>query len=290
MGPEIDVFSSTGYKYTSPKNQQHLKKRFSPTSNYSNFENDRKFEFLTNLAYSLSINKNKSIFTTEDFKEVYLDICENYGLPKFESKKVAEELETHNGLFIQSGYEMYEFTHLSMQEYLTAEYMVKLPSIPFNRFLLSHPNELAISTAISSNSTFYFSSLCLNFFNSFQIPEDFSGALLNRLILERVDFNYHPILGVAFLFFLTKSFKDTKSVKELHFFDDFYSLESIKISIHKLNNYYKVIEDQENILINGEANTTDLITIENKAFFDNEISSNLPKILIAKKSYLINWG
>ncbi|MEZ5044141.1 MAG: NACHT domain-containing protein [Saprospiraceae bacterium] len=267
-----------------------LQKSIIRTSNYSNFETDRKFEFLTNLAYFLSINKNKSIFTTEDFKEVYLNICENYGLPKFESKKVAEELETHNGLFIQSGYEMYEFAHLSMQEYLTAEYIVRLPSIPFNRLLLSHPNEIAISTAISSNSTFYFSSLCLNFFNSFQIPEDFSGALINRLILEKVDFNYHPILGVAFLFFLTKSVKDTKSVKELRFFDNLYNLDSIKISIHKLNNYYEVVEEQENILTNGEASTIDLIAIENKTFFENEISSNLPKKLLAKKSYLINWG
>lgn len=29
MGQEIEIFSSIGYKYTSPKNRQHLKKRFS---------------------------------------------------------------------------------------------------------------------------------------------------------------------------------------------------------------------------------------------------------------------
>ena len=43
---------------------------------------------------------------------------------------VIAELESHTGLFIQSGFDQFEFAHKSLQEFLTAEYLVKLPSIP----------------------------------------------------------------------------------------------------------------------------------------------------------------
>jgi len=73
-----------------------------------------------------------------------------------EAQQVVNELETHTGLFIQSGYEQFEFAHKSLQEYLAAEYLVKLPSIPpERRILFKLPNELAIAVTISSNPSDY---------------------------------------------------------------------------------------------------------------------------------------
>lgn len=252
-------------------------------SRYSNFEVDRKFEFLANLAYRLNITLNKTVFTRNDFQDIYLEICENFSLPKFESQRVAEELETHSGLFVQSGYDNFEFAHISMQEYLSAEYIVRLPNIPYDRILLSHPHEIAISVVISSNSSFYFSAFCLVYLESFPISHEFTKAFIGRLILEKVDFNFHPILAVAFLRLFSKTIADNKKGIDLNYFDDIFDLSPVKISTHKLNEYYLVDKIQPDL-------DDGLIQIVNKEYFNNEVVSVLPKTLIAKEIYLLNWG
>ena len=99
-------------------------------SAYALFESDRKFEFLSNLAYVLTVSAVKTIFDTDDLLSCYGKIYQNYGLPKGDAQKVVNELESHTGLFIESGFGIYEFSHKSLQEYLTAEYIVRLPAIP----------------------------------------------------------------------------------------------------------------------------------------------------------------
>ena len=98
-------------------------------SNYSNFEPDRKFEFLTHLSFCLTMIGRTTVFSKSQLVQAYLKICGNFGLPKSQSAKVANEIESHTGLFVQTGFEKYEFAHKSLQEYLTAEYIVKLPSL-----------------------------------------------------------------------------------------------------------------------------------------------------------------
>ena len=123
----------------------------------SNFEVDRKSEFLANLAYVLTMSVNGSRYTKSDLVSAYGKMHDNFGLPGKEAAKVANELESHTGLFVQSGYDAFEFSHKSLQEYLTAEFIVRLPSIPEpQRTLLRLPNELAIATAISSQPSLYF--------------------------------------------------------------------------------------------------------------------------------------
>jgi hypothetical protein len=59
------------------------------------------------------------------------------------------EVETHTGLILKSGHDRFEFSHKSLQEYLAAEFTVKMPSKPSNMIDLQiMPNELAIATAI----------------------------------------------------------------------------------------------------------------------------------------------
>lgn len=54
-------------------------------------------------------------------------IHEIFGLPREDAAKVAGELESHTGLFVQSAYDIFEYSRKSLQEYLTAEFVVKLP-------------------------------------------------------------------------------------------------------------------------------------------------------------------
>ena len=184
-------------------------------SSYAFFEVDRKFEFLCQLAYVLTTQMQETIFSEGSLLSIYHQICEDYGLGQDEAPQVVSELESHTGLFIQSGYEQYEFAHKSLQEFLAAEYLVKLPRIPSDIGVLSRiPNELAIATTISSSPSEYFSDLIFNSlakkslseeFIKKSLSEEFIRSFVNRLLLEKPDFNSNTQLSVA-LFFLYSAY------------------------------------------------------------------------------------
>ncbi len=100
------------------------------TSKYANFEVDRKEEFLYNLAYLLTAKYNAIEFNKAILKDVYKTLANSFNLPLSEVDTVLSELESHNGIFIQTGFDTYEFSHLSLQEYLTARYIVSLGTTP----------------------------------------------------------------------------------------------------------------------------------------------------------------
>jgi type IV secretory pathway ATPase VirB11/archaellum biosynthesis ATPase len=261
-----------------------LQRAITRKSRYANFEIDRKHEFLSHMSYYLTIKYNKTIFSRGEFEEAYKEICENFDLPKYESKTVAGELETHNGLLIQISYDQYEFAHKSLQEYLVADHLVKLPFIPLDRSLLTIPNEIALSIAISSNPTNYFVSLIFHILADFDITTDFIKILFTRILVEKVDFNQHPILALSFLNLFTKQLeKQKKETKEiLEVFRKIYSLNSFRSSLQKLNEFYKIGTDHfseyENIFI-----------LENSKYMKNDIITDMPKKLYASDEFLYNW-
>lgn len=167
---------------------------------YSNFDVARKADFLASLAYALSSNGSRTVFSKQDLVRAYKAMCEDFGLPLEEATKVASELESHTGLLIQSGYESYEFSHKSIQEYLTAEYIVRLPSIPSRLAQLRfYPNELAIAVAISSSPSDYFSELVGKRFRTLKPDFQFFRTFVNRLLLEKPDFNSTAEVGWSLL-------------------------------------------------------------------------------------------
>jgi hypothetical protein len=169
-------------------------------SAYANFEIDRKSEFLANLAYVLTMSFKRSAYSKEDLIRAYDKIYDNFGLPRLEAAKVANELESHTGLFVQGGYDRFEFSHKSLQEYLTADFIVKLHAVPAHgRSLLPLPNELAIATAISSRPSRYFAHLVLERFETLQPNFGFIRAFVTRLLLEAPDFERSPIVGAALI-------------------------------------------------------------------------------------------
>lgn len=128
-------------------------------------------------------------FSQEQLIKAYISICRNFGLPENQGTRVAAELETHTGLFVQTGYRQYEFAHKSLQEYLSAEYIVKLPSL---ELIIDHVDvlgaELAIAISISSNPSLYLSELLLRILNVTHASPAFYDALLSRVVQERPDF------------------------------------------------------------------------------------------------------
>lgn len=167
-------------------------------SKYGNFEVDRKFEFLSHLAFYLTTKLQNTVFTDQDLRIVYEEIFENFGLAKNESQDVINELESHTGLFLETGYRQYEFAHKSLQEYLTAEYFVRLPRPPkYGGVMERIPDELAIAVTLSSNQSEYFTEL-VNRFNQTFRPR-FYQSFISRLLIEKPDFNVSPATGVALL-------------------------------------------------------------------------------------------
>ncbi len=169
-------------------------------SAYSHFDIYRKHEFLSHMAYVLTVRLRSSAFSKDDLANAYTQIYDNFGLPLSDASKVANELESHTGLFIQAGFDQFEFSHKSLQEFLAAEFIVKLPSIPNDpRMLKRIPNELAIATAISSRPSAYFAQLVCNRFSSMPSDFEFTRAFVNRLLIERPDFEMNGNAGIALL-------------------------------------------------------------------------------------------
>ena len=169
-------------------------------SAYSDFEVDRKADFLSDLAHNLTVSNKTSTFTRLDLLESYQQISVNYGLRNSEAQAVVNELETHTGLIVQSGTDLFEFSHKSLQEYLTAVFIVGLPSIPRNMIELQlMPNELAIATALSSRPSKYFYSLVIQHFSTVKLSFHFVRTFINRMLIERPDFDVTPEVGLAIL-------------------------------------------------------------------------------------------
>jgi hypothetical protein len=117
-----------------------------------------------------------------------------------EATKVVNELETHTGLILKSGHDRFEFSHKSLQEYLAAEFIVKMPSIPSNMIDLQiMPNELAIATAISSQPSEYLTELVAHHFSRIKTSFQFTRSFVNRLLLENPDFEETSRVGFALL-------------------------------------------------------------------------------------------
>ena len=168
-------------------------------SKYANFEIDRKFEFISHLAFYLTITYKKTFFTEDELKEIYVEICGAHGLPEVESDQVIREIESHTGLLMESGYQKYEFVHKSLQEYLVAEYLIKLPSFPSSEVLIQIPSELAITVAISSSPGMYLCYLLRSIQEVSRLEDGFYNIFLSRLLVEKPDFIIDRYYGEAIM-------------------------------------------------------------------------------------------
>lgn len=173
-------------------------------SKYAHFEPDRKYDFLCHLAYALTVILRTTVFSSEDLLRVYHEIRDEFGLEEREARRVIAEIETHNGLFLQSGYEQYEFAHKSLQEFLAAEFLVKLPSIPQWNRLSRLPNEAAIAVAVSSSPGTYFAELVFRRLNKQLLTDDFLRAFLTRLLIEKPDLRSEASVQLALLSLLSQ--------------------------------------------------------------------------------------
>jgi hypothetical protein len=267
-------------------------------SKYAHFEVDRKFEFLCQLSYVLTTSLRSTVFSEADLLGVYDRIHDNFDLAANEAHQVISELETHTGLLLQSGYEQFEFAHKSLQEFLTAEHLVKLPSIPRSKkILLSIPNELAIAVTISSSPSEYFSELVLRRLVNEELSEGFVRSFLSRLFLEKPDFNSSTNLGMALIVLYTLYVKGNVvsgwQLKLFYYdaifkeFDRILNLVLRRSSLDLLKRHYR----SEYVYDMDDGNNLHRLVREKRAGKDSKLPiqfSSLPKTLYLRESLLVN--
>jgi Cdc6-like AAA superfamily ATPase len=191
------------------------------TSNYANFNVRKKLDFLQEVSLHLTYKIKSNLFTSDQLKEVYLNIYRKYDLPKDDLNQVVREIESHNGLINEVGYNLFEFSHLSLQEYLCAECLL---SLPFSRntitYFYERPDPLAIAVCISKDPGLWLANLLLN--SNLNVTKSATKQrcepslikFLSRLIEEHPLFNVSVELGLV-LIYLVLEFSYSQKVFEL---------------------------------------------------------------------------
>lgn len=227
-------------------------------SRYGAFGTDRKKEFLSTFAYHLIIQYNQYWFNKELLSEIYRMICADFELPINQGTKVINEIESHNGLIIQSSMDRYEFAHKSIAEYLVANYLVKMPQLIKDQDVIKRiPNEIAILISISSGPSFTYFHFIHEISNESILNDSFLRIFLSRLIVENPDFERaNPLFALTNIYILNliskKIFVSYDRVREVleeshrNYYDciqKIYTLsehKSFEESIKQLKQYYKI--------------------------------------------------
>ena len=174
-------------------------------SQYALFDSDRKMEFLAAIAYRLTYKLSATRFSTSMLVEAYSDCHRSFALPSSEATQVAKEIESHTGLIVESGDDYFEFSHLSLQEYLCADFLVRQPfSRLMTAYLAQRPAPVAVAASLAADSSIWLAALLLR-----DSPVNFEqvnfSAFLSRLVQERASFSRSVYLGFALMKVLFES-------------------------------------------------------------------------------------
>lgn len=181
-------------------------RRIKRPSRYAHFDVDQKFAFLANLAFVLMFELKAVRFEHDLLVAVYDKIRARFLLPANEADQVARELETHTGIIVACGPRRYEFSHLSIEEYLAAEFLVRTPD---HRILSSKlqrsPATVAVAVALSSEPNKFFAATTQGMTPA--MPGRVVSSFVSRLLQERPYFTSDGDLAGAVLKVLFAAFQ-----------------------------------------------------------------------------------
>lgn len=183
------------------------------SSKWAEFGIDDKRRFLADLAYELT---RREIFRFDEqvLADLYGQLADRYQLPKGEARLVAKELESHTGLLTEIGGE-YEFSHLSLQEYLAADAMVRGPASARSEWWSTYPAVAAMAVAMSSDANTWLRDLLTQMPINLDDPRPLA-AFLDRLGQERPRFVRSEQLGRDLLALVQRArIADAESVSRL---------------------------------------------------------------------------
>jgi hypothetical protein len=166
-------------------------------STYANFSPDTKLEFLSALSYELTYQCRARRFSGEQLKNAYRAIFDSFGLPREAAEQVAGEIESHTGIIVESGFDHYEFSHLSLQEYLCGFYLVRLPfGDQINRYLTEYPAPVAVAVSLASSPSDWLASILLS---TSRLGGAWLQSFFSRIFHERPSLTHSAYLGFGAL-------------------------------------------------------------------------------------------
>ena len=170
------------------------------TSVYANFEADQKLLFLSALAYHLTYVTKTKIFTEDQLVAAYAAVCEHHTLPLHQSNDVVREIESHNGIIVFSSSDRFEFSHLSFQEYLCADYLVRdAYSEKLPLYLQEYPAVVAVAACLAPRPGIWLAQCILDDRNAAVFDAEALCSFLARLFIESPPLMPSYELGLAAL-------------------------------------------------------------------------------------------
>lgn len=210
-------------------------------SDYSNFHADEKLDFLAALAFQLTYRKRLRTFSTEDLADSYLAIHQGFGLPEAQATQVALELETHTGIMVAGSDATWEFSHLLLQEYLCALYLVKTPvTAELAERLQHYVAPLAVAVALSSNPGAWLGNLVLNSRHPLNWDFENTHSFFSRLAQERPRFNRSEALGHALLKLFHRYRTHGRHTVRQNL-DEVLNLQGVRVSVESALSRYKIL-------------------------------------------------
>lgn len=168
-------------------------------SAFARFGPERKYEFLRDLAYHITLAGGRPGITKATLSIAYSALRDRFDLPAGAAAAVLAELETHTGLLLATSHDSWEFANRPLQEFLCASYLVSLPNLPTGPEWGVLANELAIAVSLSSRPAQYLRSLLALSSPGVVMEAGWLRTFVNRLKLEQPDFEYSDASAVALL-------------------------------------------------------------------------------------------
>jgi len=163
-------------------------------SQYSGFTTDEKYDFLAHLSYQLTCIIKKKTFREVDLILAYKRIWRTFALPEREGKYVAQALESHTGIIVDAGAGNYQFSHLSLQEFFCAEFLVKAPFSDLRRrYFNEYPAPLAVAVALAFEPSKWLTYLVLEMEGA--ETAEAAATFIDRVTLEKPSFVASELLG-----------------------------------------------------------------------------------------------
>lgn len=121
------------------------------SSRFGEFPREKKLRFLKSLAFHMLFLVKSKRFSEKDAAHILPYLRADIKISQENILEVLKEIESHTGIIIEYANEKFEFAHLTIQEYLAADY---LSGIPFqdnlDDLLATSPATIAVATSISS--------------------------------------------------------------------------------------------------------------------------------------------
>ncbi len=244
---------------------------------FSGLTQDRRKQFLSQLAYEMARVGSSLSFTILDASDALWEMSDIWDIEKSDPRELLEDLEAATGIIQLVHFDEYEFIHKTIQEFLVADHIARAPTLRQDAStIIELPDACALSIALSvDRASFSFALWDTVRTISRGRLSKFSGQFLNRIINEKLKINTSVLGGWSLLSFISCSlqrlqfFQDQEQVSTLREEPFFATVLNNDESIHKL--FYSPLSLAIGYLRDSPFNEENLASIDVQKFYPEHI-------------------